>query len=158
MIFWDFRILFFLILHCPEYSNEINYKQEKKHFNEWKVINTGPKLKIKSEITVNINCSRQRQNGSNLIFVSTFKGLTCRTLSLIDDGRILPDNCVLYNQIYGSICTFSCARGKQFSGPSSVRCGKGGYWSENMNKVSCEGLYKTNCYFFLLFTLSYVFF
>ncbi|CAH3186199.1 unnamed protein product, partial [Porites lobata] len=72
---------------------------------------------------------------------------TCRKLSL-NEVQILPGNCVLYNQRYGSICSFSCATGKQISGPSSVRCGIRGYWSEEVNEVSCNGSYNCNFCFF----------
>ena len=72
----------------------------------------------------------------------------CRNLSSLNDVQILPNNCVLYNQRYGSICSFSCATGKQISGPSSVRCGIRGYWSEEVNEVSCNGSYNCNFCFF----------
>ncbi|CAH3188849.1 unnamed protein product, partial [Porites evermanni] len=64
-------------------------------------------------------------------------GFTCRKLSSLNEVQILPDSCVAYNQRYHSICSFSCANGKQINGPSSVRCGIRGYWSEEVNEVSC---------------------
>ncbi|CAH3186774.1 unnamed protein product, partial [Porites lobata] len=63
---------------------------------------------------------------------------TCRKLSFTNDVQIWPESCVLYNQRYGSICSFSCATGKQISGASSARCGIRGYWSEKVNEVSCN--------------------
>ena len=92
----------------------------------------------------------------NFLYIFPFKGFTCRKLSSLNDVQILPDNCVLYNQRYGSICSFSCANGKQISGPSSVRCGIGGYWSEGENKVSCNGSYNSNFCFLLLVTLGFL--
>ena len=92
----------------------------------------------------------------NFLYISSFKGFTCRKLSFLNDVQILPDNCVLYNQRYGSICSFSCATGKQISGPSSVRCGIRGYWSEEVNEVSCNGSYNSNFCFVLLFTLVFL--
>ena len=70
--------------------------------------------------------------------------------------QIWPGSCVLYNQTYGSICSFSCATGKQISGPSSARCGIRGYWSEEVNEVSCNGSYNSNFCFLLLFTLVFL--
>ena len=80
----------------------------------------------------------------NLLYISSFKGFTCKKLSFTNDVRIWPESCVLYDQRYGSICSFSCANGKQISGPSSVRCGIRGYWSEEVNEVSCNGSYNSN--------------
>ena len=88
--------------------------------------------------------------------MSSFKGFTCRKLSFTNDVQILPESCVLYNQRYGSICSFTCATGKQISGPSSVRCGIRGYWSEEVNEVSCNGSYNSNFCFLLLFTLVFL--
>ena len=95
----------------------------------------------------------------NLLYISSFKGYTCRKLSSTNDGQIWPDNCVLYNQSYASICSFSCPTGKQISGPSSARCGIRGDWNEDVNEVSCNGSYNSNFCFLLLFTLRklYVF-
>ena len=93
----------------------------------------------------------------NFLYISSFEGFTCRKLSSLNDVQILPDNCVLYNQRYGSICSFSCANRKQISGPSSVRCGIRGYWSEEVNEVSCNGSYNSNLFFFLhLVTLVFL--
>ena len=86
--------------------------------------------------------------------ISSFKGLACRKLSSTNDVEIWPDSCVLYNQRYGSICSFSCSNGKQISGPSSARCGIRGYWSEEVNEVSCSGSFYSYSCFLPLFTLS----
>ena len=76
----------------------------------------------------------------------------------MNDVRIWPEHCVLDNQRHGSVCNFSCGNGKQISGPSSARCGIGGHWSEDVNKVICsDGLYQPNCCFLLLFILINVF-
>ena len=80
----------------------------------------------------------------------------CRKLSSLNDVQILPNSCVLYNQKYGSICSFSCANGKPISGPSSVRCGIRGYWNEVVNEVSCNGSYNSNFCVLLLFTLVFL--
>ena len=95
----------------------------------------------------------------NLLYISSFKGYTCRKLSSANDVQIWPDNCVLYNQSYASICSFSCPTGKQISGPSSALCGIRGDWNEDVNEVSCNGSYNSNFCFLLLFTLRklYVF-
>ena len=42
---------------------------------------------------------------------------------------------------YGSTCSFSCARGYQVSGTSSIRCRIARAWSEDENTVDCNGLY-----------------
>ena len=76
----------------------------------------------------------------------------------MNDVPIWPEHCILDNQRYGSVCNFSCGNGKQISSPSSARCGIGGHWSEDVNKVICsDGLYQPNCCFLLLFTLINVF-
>ena len=92
----------------------------------------------------------------NFLYISSFQGFTCRKLSSLNDVQILPSSCVLYNQRYGSICSFSCANGKQISGPSSVRCGIRGYWSEEENEVSCNGSYNSNFCFLLLVTIVFL--
>ena len=92
----------------------------------------------------------------NFLYIFSFKGFTCRKLSSLNDVQILPDNCVLYNQRFGSICSFSCANGKQLSGPSSVQCGIGGNWSEEVNEVSCNGSYNSNFCFLLLVILVFL--
>ena len=92
----------------------------------------------------------------NLLYISSFKGFTCRKLSFTNDVQIWPESCVLYNQRYGSICSFSCPTGKQISGPSSARCGIRGYWSEEVNEVSCNGSYHSNFCFLLLFALVFL--
>jgi len=55
--------------------------------------------------------------------------------------RVSPRRYKTTNQEYGTICSFYCARGYQISGPSSTRCGIVGAWSEDVNTVSCNGLY-----------------
>ena len=91
----------------------------------------------------------------NLLYISSFKGFTCQKLSSLNEVQILPDSCVLHDQRYDSICSFSCA-GKQISGPSSAQCGIRGYWNEEVNEVSCNGSYNSNFCSSLLFTLVFL--
>ncbi|XP_073247189.1 uncharacterized protein [Porites lutea] len=65
-------------------------------------------------------------------------GTKCRKPSLRDDVVVSPSDCLLPTHPHGKICSFYCARGYQVSGPSSVRCGIGGSWSEDANTIICD--------------------
>ena len=54
---------------------------------------------------------------------------------------MVVSDCLSSTQQYGMTCSFNCARGYHVSGPSSVRCGIGGVWSDDVQKIGCDGLY-----------------
>ena len=64
----------------------------------------------------------------------------CQKLPLRSGVLVSPHHCNTTNQDYGLNCSFSCSRGYQLSGPPAARCGIGGDWSADVNKVSCNGL------------------
>ncbi|XP_068754308.1 C-type lectin mannose-binding isoform-like isoform X2 [Montipora capricornis] len=64
----------------------------------------------------------------------------CQRLSLGSGASVSPSHCLSSNQSYGSICSFSCARGYRLSGPTSTQCMELGIWSRDGRTVSCKDI------------------
>ncbi|KAL9968112.1 hypothetical protein ACROYT_G026444 [Oculina patagonica] len=71
-------------------------------------------------------------------YVCETRANTCQKLTLKGGVSVSPSSCLSSKQMYGSTCSFTCARGYQLSGPSSTQCGRGGAWSGQVSTVSCK--------------------